>query len=386
MAEIRVKITAEFEKKAMQAFQSEIGKTMEKATGNVGIGAGGIAKIAGVGALAGGGAMAAVDMLVKQFKPLTSMIEQISKTLLEFLRPIAEVIQYLLQPILLMIRPLLQILNAIMAPYRRAAQQLGAESRQAMNEGDIGKGLALAGAAAATILKPFNDFFLQLIAEGMKMGIDLISGTVQTIVTFITEIVAMVAGIFSDSAAEKIRDIGKVTNEYIGANTDIMKVGIQSAVDSLKNFGSGALQLLVSGLGSEVIIPTISDSTNPESLASLTGNAWKAYVEDVKGIIDGTFDPDTEDGLVASFRSNMNAFGKEGRKAIEDAMDEMKKGFKKTMFVPEGGAFYNKNDPIGSIETAARGGAGRGSLPPLSPRDISPGARETVGRIDGSGG
>ena len=381
----------------MEGFSAEIGNLLgkkkdgkeQKPSGfNLDVSAGGIAKVAGLGALAGGGAMAAVDLIVKQFKPLMGMVQQISKVLLEFLRPIAEVVMYLLQPILTMVRPLLQILNAIMAPYRKAAQQLNAESRQAFSEGNETKGLLLAGAAATTILKPFQDFFITLIGEGVKIGIDVIAGFMKTVVAFFTNVIATFASFFSDDLGEKIRDIGTVTMDYIDANADIIKLGIDGAVTAIKNYSSVGLQMMVSALGSDVIIPKIANVADPASLAGLTAEAFRAYVTDVGNVINGTFDPDTQDGMVDQFRKGMKTWADEAIKAQKEAFERMNKAAKSN----GGGSMnYSKNyqstvsgggDSTAGGYTGNSNGAGYSGY--KAPSSYTP-TYSSVRRVDGSG-
>lgn len=329
MPEVRVKFIPSFEGDAMKQFAQELSSTMKGGGGaeaKVSASAGSVAGIASIGALAGGGTMAAIEMLVEEFKPLAATVKNIVNVLMQFLRPIADVITVLLQPILFMLRPLLQIFNQIFAPYRQAAMQLTSESAQAMASGNVGQSLALSGLAAAVLLKPFSDILTQLGGSIVSLLIDAQVGFLQSLVTLITNIAAAIAGIFSSTAALKIKTIGDLTNSLLGGLADMAKTAIQLNVDTINNEISATLQVMAKALGSNVIIPTISDTTNPQSIASAMAGALKLYASTVGDVIKAkTFNEQDANSVTSSFITGLGQFESSAKKGINSMFDRLSK-------------------------------------------------------------
>lgn len=314
--------------KAQNARKGELNELLGKQKG-FDIGAGGIAKIAGLGALAGGGTMAILEQLMESFKPLVAMVQQIGRVLIEFLRPIAEAIQYLLQPVLIALRPLLTVFNTIFAPYRQAASQLSREANQAMSEGGaegIAKGTALAGLASLTALKPFQDILIRAAGEILKVAVDLGATMVKGIVTVMSQLAGLILDVLPGSLGDKARQLGIVTNDFIDAYAEVAKGGIDSAVNYIINFTNGVLQSMARALGSEAIYPIFEVGT-AGSIGDQMSKAIANFGGDVTSVLDETFTG--ENGLNAAFVKQMRSFGQEARKVIEEEMSAAKRALKK---------------------------------------------------------
>lgn len=333
MPEVRLRIAPEFDDRSIRDFLSQIEDTVKTALGDVGeggggggvggrvnIGAGGIGKIAGIGALAGGGAMAAIEMLIKEFKPLATMVQQIVRMLMQFLRPIAEFIMIILEPIMNLIRPLLTIFNAILAPYRSAAMQLAAQSRVAMAEGDIGKGFALSGLSAATILKPITDLLMQSQAELLKLMVDVIAKSTQAILLVITAALGGLASIFSEQAGMKIAALGGVAIGFVDQQAVNLKDSIDAGMSFIMNESNRAIEQMARGLGAEVILPTIA-GRSPESLFGQFKATIEAFGESSTEVMNTTFDPGQ--GFIGAFTHGMDVFGRTATQKIKEEMERI---------------------------------------------------------------
>lgn len=327
MAEIRLRIVPEFEERMINSFLDDISSTASAAVGgatpgggggvNVGVGAKGVAGIAGVGALAGGGVMAAVEMLIKEFQPLAKMVQQIVRMLMQFLRPVADFVMIVLDPIMSMLRPLLMIMNTVMAPYRQAAMQLSAEARGAMQEGDVGRSLALSGLSALTILRPISDMLFRVQAEGLKLLIDIIGTVTQLVITTFTAAMGSIASIFSDQVGNRIFALGGVAVGFVDQQGDNLKTSIDSAVAFVSNESNRAIEGMARSLGSDVILPVIAGDS-PASLAGLFKASFAAFGEAALDVINTTFEPGT--GFIGAFSYGMDRFGSVASDKIRQEM------------------------------------------------------------------
>lgn len=257
MAELKLTIIPEFERKAIKDFASEVKSNLKDAMDGVGDATGGgkkgSSKGGGIGnifstALKGLGIASGIGIIVQiiqQFKPLIKIAGQIIKILFEFLRPIADAITLLLKPILLILRPILKIFNQMMQPFRKIVNKLSIESAKAIQEGDIGRGLALAGLAFTTLLKPISDLLLNVQGELLKLAVEGIEQLLKGTITVLAELFKVIFPFAKDG----IENLKQSLFKEIDKASDFAKGAIDSGIKWIQDQGNAALYKASQGLG-----------------------------------------------------------------------------------------------------------------------------------------
>lgn len=273
MADLRLQIIPEFEKKAIKDFVKDMGSEMKtvdlpKAKGKAGATGEGGGMFAGLGKLllplAG---ITSIVGIVMQFRPLISIVKNISKILVEFLRPIADMVTILLMPLLLIIKPILIVFRQLMAPFRKAALQLAAAGGVALRNKDFGKAASLFGLSFITMFKPLIDLVLQFMGKIMKTAIDAIGFIMKTIPgiadSSVNAAVSSAKGLIDDAMGS----IMKLGNQNLEKAAASLGVDIDLSGDFLKK----KVESNISEISNSFI--TFIEKLRAESIRILTGGA-----------------------------------------------------------------------------------------------------------------
>lgn len=142
------------------------------------------------------GGIGIIVSALNHFKPIVSLVGNITKMLLEFLRPIADMITILLVPILQALRPILMMVRVLMQPFRALAYKLLGEGGKAMQSGDMGKATALYALAFQTLMTGIQAMIMKLFISVLDMAW---TGLAQLLSAVAGAIVGFFANIFGAS-------------------------------------------------------------------------------------------------------------------------------------------------------------------------------------------